>query len=107
MESSIQIDSATRIIDLNVGQLSELVESLVKKVFDSIEKPREKEYARSVKELAEKLGVSVSTANKIKTSGVIDDATVQFCRTFEVDVDKARKLIQEKRRKDAGYKRRV
>jgi len=49
--------------------------------------------------LAGVLGVSAATANRIKKSGVIDDAITQVDRTIIVDTRKALSLLHEEQYK--------
>jgi len=48
-----------------------------------------------IKGLADIFGCSIPTANRIKRSGVIDDAISQIGRKIVVDVDKALELAAE------------
>lgn len=57
---------------------------------DAEAKPKHRVYG--IKGIAEIFGCSIPTANRIKRSGVIDDAISQHKRTIVVDVDKALEL---------------
>lgn len=62
------------------------------------EKPVEskpKNLVHGIKGIAEIFGCSIPTANRIKKSGVIDDAISQHNRTIVVDADKALLLVAE------------
>lgn len=54
-----------------------------------------KNLVHGIKGIAEIFGCSIPTANRIKKSGVIDDAISQHNRTIVVDADKALKLVAE------------
>lgn len=54
----------------------------------------EKRYVRGMKELAEVLHCSVPTAQRIKSSGVLDAAISQSGKTIIVDVDLALDLLR-------------
>lgn len=54
----------------------------------------DKRYVRGMKELAEVLHCSVPTAQRIKSSGVLDAAISQSGKTIIVDVDLALDLLR-------------
>lgn len=56
---------------------------------------KERNFVYGIRGLANLLNCSISTANRIKKRGVIDDAIIQQGRTIMVDVDKALKLLKE------------
>lgn len=62
-------------------------------VKDELSKPKRLTYG--IKGIAETFGCSVPTANRIKKSGIIDDAISQIGRKIVVDVDKALELAAE------------
>ncbi len=53
--------------------------------------------AYGIRGIADTFGCSIPTANRIKKSGVIDDAISQTGRKIVVDVDKALALAKEKK----------
>lgn len=57
--------------------------------------PVSKRYVYGVAGIAETFGCSIPTANRIKASGVIDDAITQVGRKIIVDSDLALKLAKE------------
>lgn len=85
----IAIDDNTRIIDLTVGQLMDLL-STVKK-----EQPKtEKRYVYGIAGIARLFNCSMATANRIKGSGKIDKAISQSGRMIAVDADLALQLMK-------------
>ena len=56
-----------------------------------------KHLAYGIRGIADTFGCSIPTANRIKKSGVIDDAISQTGRKIVVDVDKALALAKEKK----------
>ena len=61
--------------------------------------PSNKKYVQGIKGIADLFGCSKSTAQRIKHSGVIDDAITQVQRKILVDADLALQLVKE-----SGYK---
>lgn len=73
-----------------------LVESLSG---EDSELPSNKKYVQGIKGIASLFGCSKSTAQRIKKSGIIDDAITQVNRKILVDADLALELVKE-----SGYK---
>ena len=61
--------------------------------------PSNKKYVQGIKGIASLFGCSKSTAQRIKKSGIIDDAITQVNRKILVDADLALELVKE-----SGYK---
>lgn len=61
--------------------------------------PSNKKYVQGINGIANLFGCSKSTAQRIKNSGVINDAITQVHRKILVDADLALQLV-----KDSGYK---
>lgn len=61
---------------------------------ESSEKPV-KHYAYGISGIAETFSCSIPTANRIKRSGIIDDAISQVGRKIVVDVDRALELVNK------------
>ena len=61
--------------------------------------PYNKKYVLGINGIASLFGCSKSTAQRIKNSGVIDDAITQVQRKILVDADLALQLVKE-----SGYK---
>lgn len=55
----------------------------------------ENKYVYGIRGIANLLDCSISTANRIKKTGVLDDAIIQRGRTIMVDVEKALELLKE------------
>lgn len=83
----------TRIIDLTVSQLVELIENTMKATMTEPEK--EKRLVYGIAGIASVFGCSIATANRIKKSGVIKDAIMQDKRLIIVDADRAVELWKE------------
>lgn len=88
----IDIDRNTRIIDLTVGELLELVENR-----QEIMKPRlpERRMIYGIAGIAKLFNCSMTSANRIKASGKIDDAISQCGRIITVDADLALELMKK------------
>lgn len=65
---------------------------------EDCEQPSKKHYVQGINGIADLFGCSRSTAQRIKNSGVIDDAITQVHRKILVDTDLALQLV-----KDSGY----
>ena len=83
----------TRIIDLTVGELVDLIRETTAAVASSTmpeQKPRNLEYG--IAGIARIFNCSMATANRIKASGKIEDAITQTGRIIVIDVDRALQL---------------
>lgn len=82
------ITPETRIIDLTVGQLMDLIANAQAPVVEK--KPEQtKRLVYGISGIAQLFNCSMTTANRIKASGRIDDAITQHGRIIVVDADKA------------------
>lgn len=82
------ITPETRIIDLTVGQLMDLIAKAQAPVVEK--KPEQtKRLVYGISGIAQLFNCSMATANRIKASGRIDDAITQHGRIIVVDADKA------------------
>ena len=82
------ITPETRIIDLTVGQLMDLIAKAQAPVVEK--KPEQtKRLVYGISGIAQLFDCSLTTANRIKASGRIDDAITQHGRIIVVDADKA------------------
>lgn len=88
----IDIDPKTRLIDLTVGQLLELIESASGKPKEA---PKERRLEYGIAGIARIFNCSISTANRIKASGKIDKAISQRGRLIVIDADKAIELFNK------------
>lgn len=98
MENNYQplITSDTRIIDLTVGQLMELLEQKQAPAEIKEEPEKAKRLVYGIAGIAQLFNCSMTTANRIKASGRIDDAITQHGRIIVVDADKALVLFNNK-----------
>lgn len=98
MENNYQplITSDTRIIDLTVGQLMELLEQKQAPVEIKEEPEKAKRLVYGIAGIAQLFNCSMTTANRIKASGRIDDAITQYGRIIVVDAEKALVLFNNK-----------
>lgn len=87
-----------RIIDLTVGELTDLMRSIILTEIVKEEPRKEKWLVYGLSGLAELLGCSKKHAHTIKESGVIDKAVSQTGRMIIVDAEKALELIQKSKR---------
>lgn len=90
------IDPHTRIIDLTVGQLVELLESAQGAEQQVVREVRERRKAYGIAGIAQIFNCSMTTANRIKRSGRIDRAITQNGRIIVVDVELALELFNNK-----------
>ena len=82
------ITPETRIIDLTVGQLMDLIAKAQAPVVEK--KPEQtKRLVYGISGIAQLFNCSMTTANRIKASGRIDDAITQHGRIILVDADTA------------------
>ena len=98
MENNYQplITSDTRIIDLTVGQLLELLEQKQAPAEIKEEPEKAKRLVYGIAGIAQLFNCSMTTANRIKSSGRIDAAITQYGRIIVVDADKALVLFNNK-----------
>lgn len=92
----VNIDAQTRIIDLTVGQLMELLESAQDAPRQAIREVKEHHKAYGIAGIAQIFNCSMTTANRIKRSGRIDRAITQHGRIIVVDVELALELFNNK-----------
>lgn len=94
----IRINPNTRIIDLTVGELMELLDAINITQQEQQEQPKmpEKRLVYGIAGIAQLFNCSMTTANRIKASGRIDDAITQHGRIIVVDADKALVLFKNK-----------
>ena len=85
------MDMNTRLIDLTAGELVKLIEQTVQDKLKA-SNDGEREIVEGLAGLAEILGVSIATAQKIKNSGILDKAIGQVGRKILIDKKKAIEL---------------
>ena len=91
----MEITSDTRIIDLTVGQLMDLFSTAPATATQAPPK-EEKRLVYGIAGIAQIFNCSMTTANRIKASGRIDDAITQHGRIIVVDANKALQLFNNK-----------
>lgn len=91
----MEITSDTRIIDLTVGQLMDLFAKAQAPTTQA--QPKEKKrLVYGIAGIAQIFNCSMTTANRIKASGRINDAITQHGRIIVVDANKALQLFNNK-----------
>lgn len=98
------MDMNTPIWQLTVGQFVELQNKVLEALPNAEGKKQndqkdDRHFVYGLAGLAELLNCSVVTAQKIKSSGLIDGAVYQFGRKIIVDADKALSLLSEDKSK--------
>lgn len=91
----VNIDPNTRIIDLTVGELKELLES-AQGAPQAVQEVKEHRKVYGIAGIAQIFNCSMTTANRIKRSGRIDRAITQLGRIIVVDVELALNLFNNK-----------
>lgn len=91
----MEITSDTRIIDLTVGQLMDLF-AKAQAPATQAQLKEEKRLVYGISGIAQIFNCSMTTANRIKASGRIDDAITQHGRIIVVDANKALQLFNNK-----------
>lgn len=87
----------TPISFLTVGDLIDIVNACISGQIKNIHetKAEERKFVYGLKGLADLIGCSLPTAQKIKSSGVIDKAVTQVGKKIIIDADKALELINK------------
>lgn len=91
----VNINPNTRIIDLTVGELMELLES-AHGAPQAVQEVKEHRKVYGIAGIAQIFNCSMTTANRIKRSGRIDRAITQLGRIIVVDVELALNLFNNK-----------
>lgn len=86
------INPDTRIIDLTVGELMELLGKQTTVTVDHT--PKDKRFVYGIAGIAQLFNCSITTANRIKKSGKINKAISQCGRMITVDANLALELIK-------------
>lgn len=91
------MDGNTRIFELTCDQFSELIVSILNRTIH--EREHEVVWVSGLKGLAAGLNCGMTKAQEIKNSHIIDDA-IEYCgKSYRVDIDKARELLNKHNRK--------
>ncbi len=96
-----ELDPNTRLIDLTVADLQEIMGAKATEVMEQKaeaiikEIERKKRYVYGIAGIAQLFKCSMTTANRIKQGGVIKAAIAQSGRMITVDADLAVKLMRE------------
>lgn len=89
------MNANTRIIDLTVGQLQDLIYETVNRSIAKVNtNSNEKKLVYGIDGIAELFGCSRTKATEIKQSGIIDKAVIQIGRKITVDAEMALKLTR-------------
>lgn len=89
------ISAETRLIDLTVGELMDLITSKISPAPAPAKDYTEKKYVYGLAGIAKLLGCSIRTASDIKASGKIDGAIIQEGRKIIVDSELALNLLKK------------
>ena len=87
------INPNTRIIDLTVGELMELLGQQQSVVVDNA--PKERRLVYGIAGIAQLFNCSMTTANRIKASGKINRAISQCGRIITIDAELALELMKK------------
>ena len=98
MTRDYEILQSQKRVEARLEALIEVVQTLQKTIEDS--KPKVPKYVYGIKGSAQLLGCSMSTAERIKRSGVLDGAIIQRNRSVIVDAQRALALFDDP---DARY----
>ena len=90
-----RIDPNTRIIDLTISDLLELIGTINTAPKEAPRVP-ERRLVYGIAGIAQLFNCSITTANRIKASGRINGAIMQNGRTIVVDADLALELFNNK-----------
>lgn len=91
-----RIDKSTRLIDLTVGQMEEVIRAIVSDAMPRPVEP-EKKVVRGVKGVANLLGISRTMASEL-CKKELKDACLGYGRLFPVDANKAVELFMRSKK---------
>ena len=92
------MDGNTRIFELTCDQLVELISSTLEKSLH-VRVDDTPTWAHGLKGLAEGLNCGMTKAQEIKNSHIIDEA-IEYCgKSYRVNIEKARELLNKHNRK--------
>lgn len=88
-----------RVIDMTASEFADVLCEVMKRVLsksEDVSNNQTKRLEYGIAGIARIFNCSMTTANRIKSSGKIDEAILQSGRMIAVDVDLALKLFKEK-----------
>lgn len=89
------MDTEKRVIDMTAGEFAEVLYSVMKRLSgNEEEKATNKRLVYGIAGIAQLFNCSMTTANRIKVSGKIDQAISQTGRMITVDADLALQLMK-------------
>lgn len=89
------MDTEKRVIDMTAGEFAEVLYSVMKRLSgNEEEKVINKRLVYGIAGIAQLFNCSMTTANRIKASGKIDQAISQTGRMITVDADLALQLMK-------------
>lgn len=89
------MDTEKRVIDMTAGEFAEVLYSVMQRLSNNEEeKVTNKRLVYGIAGIAQLFNCSMTTANRIKASGKIDQAISQTGRTITVDADLALQLMK-------------
>lgn len=94
LKNEKSIDPTTPLWQISVGEFLELQHK----------NKADKRYEYGLKGIAKIFGCSVSQANRIKGSGIIDEAIIQNGNIIIIETEKALQLFGEKKKKNEDQK---
>lgn len=89
------MDAEKRVIDMTAGEFAEVLYSVMQRLSNNEEeKVTNKRLVYGIAGIAQLFNCSMTTANRIKASGKIDQAISQTGRMITVDADLALQLMK-------------
>lgn len=89
------MDTEKRVIDMTAGEFAEVLYSVMQRLSNNEEeKVTNKRLVYGIAGIAQLFNCSMTTANRIKASGKIDQAISQTGRMITVDADLALQLMK-------------
>ena len=85
--------------------MKERLKELLNEVISGVGLPSQNRHVYGLDGIAKLFNCSRSTAYRIKKSGIIKDATIQYGRKIIVDVDLALELLKEQAQGGRKYKK--
>lgn len=87
------------------AQYKSFMESIIPNMVMSLQQePPQKRYVYGIDGLAKLIGKSKNTAQRLKSSGIIDDAIIQNGRTIMIDAKLALELMHQNDARDKAHK---